>query len=359
MLMIEQFIAWFSHVLRIDMPSRRRGKHAAKFHASPPRTRRKQRIYTYVPYRHERRRRMLTVGALCFLLVFNVYKLGAYVLEYTASKQASEDLRQAYYAVEADITATAVITSTPVPVTPQPTQTPTPVPDATSPPTATPQVMLDPLRYPNNPYALVSSRFQKLQQQNSDIIGWLSIPNLLDEGVVQRDNSYYLRRDYRGYHNNNGAIFLEETCDLSTRPYTMMLFGHNMKTGAMFGCLRNYENLYFYSKNAFIDFNTAYEDGRYIIFAIGTLSQNERDYHYLDIGMLNSLNIQWRESAIAQLKRISEITTGISVDADDQLLLLITCVDDDSERRVVAARRVRDGESKESLQRLANYARKN
>ena len=31
---------------------------------------------------------------------------------------------------------------------------------------------------------------------------------MLDEAVVQRDNSYYLNRDYRGYHNANGAIFL-------------------------------------------------------------------------------------------------------------------------------------------------------
>lgn len=59
----------------------------------------------------------------------------------------------------------------------------------------------------------------------------------------------------------NGAIFLDESCDLSTRPYTLMLYGHNMKSGAMFGNLRNYENLTYYKNNPFIKFDTAYEDG--------------------------------------------------------------------------------------------------
>lgn len=325
----------------------------------PMQRRHKERVYDYVPYRYKKRQRAVLMAGLACLLVFNLVKLGGYISDYASSRRTSDDLRAAYYeALSEEETPVPSVSPTAVPVTPTPTAVPalamdeTPEPE----PTATPRVMLEKQSYPNNPYAVVSSRFQKMQRQNSDIVGWLTVPGLLDEAVVQKDNSYYLRRDYRGYHNDNGSIFLEESCDLSTRPYTLMLFGHNMKSGAMFGCLRNYENIRFYRNNPFITFDTAYEDGRYVIFAIGTLSQNRLSSNYLDIGMLNSLNVEWRENAIAQLKKISEISTGISVEADDQLLLMITCVEADTERRIVAARRIRDGESEDSLQRLATYS---
>lgn len=325
----------------------------------PMQRRHKERVYDYVPYRYKKRQRAVLMAALACLLVFNLVKLGGYISDYASSRRTSDDLRAAYYeALSEEETPVPSVSPTAVPVTPTPTAVPalamdeTPEPE----PTATPRVMLEKQSYPTNPYAVVSSRFQKMQRQNSDIVGWLTVPGLLDEAVVQKDNSYYLRRDYRGYHNDNGSIFLEESCDLSTRPYTLMLFGHNMKSGAMFGCLRNYENIHFYRNNPFITFDTAYEDGRYVIFAIGTLSQNRLSSNYLDIGMLNSLNVEWRETAITQLKKISEISTGISVEADDQLLLMITCVEADTERRIVAARRIRDGESEDSLQRLATYS---
>ena len=101
--------------------------------------------------------------------------------------------------------------------------------------------------WPNNPSMTVSPTLKKLQRQNKDIVGWLSIPDQLSQAVVQRDNTYYLRRDYLGYHNANGALFLEESISLKTRPDTYIIFGHNMKTGDMFGTLRLYEDVGYYT----------------------------------------------------------------------------------------------------------------
>ena len=175
---------------------------------------------------------------------------------------------------------------------------------------------------------------------------------MIDEAVVQRDNEYYLDRDYRGYHNVNGAIFLDETCDLDTRPYTLLLYGHNMKTGAMFGSLRNYENLTFYRNNPFITFDTAYEDGRYVIFAVATVSTTSGSWLYVDFTRLSSPVIADRTNAISALLSRSIYRTQVDVAADDQLLLLVTCVDDDMERRVVAARRIREDEDEATLEKL-------
>lgn len=301
----------------------------------------------------ERMVRRCISGLLLVVMIFSLYKLCSYAGAYLSAQRVSQELRTLYYEetpAAADATATApLLTDPPASVrtaesSPQPSASPSP------------RKALEPMRYPDNPYALTSSRFERLQRQNKDIIGWLNIPDLLDEAVVQRDNSYYLRRDYRGYHNDNGAIFLDENCDLRTRPYTMLVFGHNMKSGAMFGSLRNYEKATFYRNNPFINFDTAYESGRYVIFAVGTLTQNRERMHYVDVGRLISLDIAGREIAINQLCRISKIAANIDVRTDDQLLVLITCVDDDTERRFIAARRLRAGEDENDLQKLIRQA---
>jgi len=313
--------------------------------------------------RHHRRRRsyswkkkrsplhLLLIALLGGLLIFSLWQLISYGVDYLNAQRTSAELRTLYYAPDPESPA-------PQP-TPSPTAEPTspPMPEILSPvssPLPTAAANLPTLRYPTNYYAAVNSRFQKLQRQNEDIIGWLTIEDLLDEAVVQRDNSYYLRRDYRGYHNTNGAIFLEESCSLASRPYTLMLYGHNMKTGAMFGCLRNYENLSFYKNNAFITFDTAYEKGRFVIFSITTVSLKSYDRNYLNFGKVYSSNIACRQESIAALQELSTHYSFIDVQPEDQLLLLITCVDDDSERRIVAARRIRDEETEEALQAQLN-----
>lgn len=303
--------------------------------------------HTFVFKPRRQRPNIWAIAFFAVLFVIGAVHLISYAVDYHQAQQASAALREAYYAEE--------VTESPSPTqlpqeTPEPTGTP--APSAAPNVTATPPTVLETVYYPGNYNANVRSRFQKIRRQNKDIIGWLTIDDLIDEAVVQRDNEYYLDRDYRGYHNVNGAIFLDESCDLNTRPYTLMLYGHNMKTGAMFGGLRNYENLTFYKNNPFITFDTAYEDGRYVIFAVATVSTNPSSWRYVDFSRLCSGTIRHREDALEALIRRSIYSSGIEVSADDQLLLLITCVDDDDERRVIVARRIREDENEETLEKL-------
>lgn len=303
-------------------------------------------------------RRWVTLAVVVLfagMFIFGAVKLIAYGWDYVSSRLASNELRKVYYDMATDVpTHTPDPTGTP---TPPPIAASTPAPAATqaAAPSATPRTL--PVQYyPNNPYLVASSRFVQLQRQNKDIIGWLTIEGMIDEVVVQRDNAYYLDRDYRGYHNVNGAIFLDESTSLNRRPYTLMLYGHNMKTGAMFGNLRNFENLAFYKKNPFMTFDTMYEDGRYVIFAVGTVSLDYQSWRYLNLSSLNSNNVDKRQEALTMLTRASVFSSGVTVQPEDQVLLLVTCVDNDDERRVVAARRIRDGEDEESLRKMVDQS---
>ena len=321
---------------------------------------RKVRIFAYMPYGAKRRQRLRLVcfGLLLAVMLVSAAQLAGYWRDAANARRASEELRALYYA-EATATATQQPAATPA-MTDAPSA-PLPVQEEaqTAAPSATPGMLLIQSAYPNNPYRVISSRFKKLRQQNADIIGWLTIDGMVDEAVVQRDNDYYLTRDYRGYHNVNGAIFLDEACDLSFRPATMTLYGHNMKTGAMFGRLHKYESLSYYREHALITFDTMYEDGRYAVFAAGKISLNSWERQYVPLSMLYSTDPQRRARAIDSLRAISAFVTAVDVQAEDQLLLLITCVEDADERWLVAARRVREGESEETLAYQARQCSKN
>ena len=177
-------------------------------------------------------------------------------------------------------------------------------------------------------------RFITLRKKYSDFIGWLKIDGETDEPVVQRDNEFYLDHDAGGRKNINGALFLDAIVDLKTRPYSLIIYGHNMRSGAKFGNLYRYEEPSFFYSHSLITFDTIYENGIYEAFAAGTFKTDD-----IDIFFMNTLDVTERKLMIKSLRENAAVDTGADIGAADQLLFLITCVDNDTERRFVAAKR--------------------
>ena len=82
----------------------------------------------------------------------------------------------------------------------------------------------------------------KLRALNPDTVGWITMDRtVIDYPVVQgKDNDYYLRRLYSGEKGYAGSIFMDagNAPDFSDR--NTLIFGHNMKSGSMFGTLQNF-----------------------------------------------------------------------------------------------------------------------
>ena len=88
-----------------------------------------------------------------------------------------------------------------------------------------------------------------LKELNPDYVFWLEIPDTeIDYPVVQRDNEYYLKRDFFGEKNKHGTIFLDERCEVTGD--FLLLHGHNMKDGTMFGSLRDFKKKDFASEHS-------------------------------------------------------------------------------------------------------------
>ena len=297
----------------------------------------------------EKRIRLLRLSVTvfsCCLILYGAAKLVQYISDLNASRNTARELRQIYDQEEPETVdqtpeATALPSVPPVAVPEKPLPTEAPEPEEN-------EDTLEPVAYPDNPDLKISERFRKLRKKGQYIIGWLSFDQV-DEPVVQKDNTTFLTHDATGKKNSNGAIFLDAGISLETQPYTVILYGHNMKSGNMFGRLKKYkESTYFY-KHRIIAFDTMYEDGRYAVFAVMEMDTTPGVTRWYDIWSLDADNYAVREKAIRKLESLSFIKSALDVQADDQILLLVTCLDGDTERLVVAARRLRAGETENSL----------
>ncbi len=171
----------------------------------------------------------------------------------------------------------------------------------------------------------------------------------LEEAVVLKDNTFFLTHDVYGKKNANGAIFADSGLNLMTRPYTIFLFGHNMKSGNMFGRLKKYKESAYYFKHRIITFDSEYEDGKYAVFAVADINTEPGTLTYYNLWSLESNRIDEREEALNKLLSRSVHANMLDVQPDEQLLVLVTCDQKETDRLVVAARRLRDGESENHL----------
>ena len=76
-----------------------------------------------------------------------------------------------------------------------------------------------------------------LQDENSDCVGWLTIPDTsVDYPVVwtPADPEHYLRRDFYGNHASGGTPFLDGRNKPQAEGQNLIVYGHNMLDGSMF-----------------------------------------------------------------------------------------------------------------------------
>lgn len=176
--------------------------------------------------------------------------------------------------------------------------------------------------------------FASLKAQNSDIYSWIKIPGTcVDFPIVSRagDNSYYLRRDFTGAFDWNGCIFTENYNSLTFEDKVTVIYGHNIKSGTMFGDLIQYTDREYFNAN---DSMTIYlPDGQkeYTLVAAVTFD-NRHLLHYNDYN-----DPEQFESLAYQLLNTRNLTTtvadGAVIDKDDRLVILSTCYYNQKDKR--------------------------
>lgn len=189
---------------------------------------------------------------------------------------------------------------------------------------------------------------RELTEKNPDTVGWISISGTVHLPVVYRDNTFYLDHDFTGAKNASGTLFLDEHSPINADTQNLLIHGHSMNDGSMFGILTHYRKLDFLRQHPLIAFSTLWEKESYAVFAVMLVSSKTGDANYFNYFSNPTFASDADFNAyIAEVAARSEFTIPVDVRPDDALLTLSTCIDDD--RLVLMARRLRPGETKDAV----------
>ena len=122
--------------------------------------------------------------------------------------------------------------------------------------------------------------FEYLYSENPDIVGWLyGMDGQIDYPVMQYDNDYYLHHDFYGNESQDGTLFVDAYNLLFPRDWRLIIYGHHMKSGSMFGRLQAYEDYSYLCSHPLLIFRTIYDetDVYYVPVAGFNASMNEED----------------------------------------------------------------------------------
>ena len=189
---------------------------------------------------------------------------------------------------------------------------------------------------------------RELARRNPDTVGWIGIGGVVYQPVVYRDNVYYLDHDFTGAKNASGTLFLDEDSPLNPDTQNLLIHGHSMNDGSMFGILTHYRKLEFLRQHPLISFSTLWQKETYAVFAVLLVSSRSADenyFNYFDHASFAS-DADFNEY-IRQLLERSKYEIPVDVEPSDALLTLSTCIDE--KRLVVVARRLRAEETKDEL----------
>jgi sortase B len=163
---------------------------------------------------------------------------------------------------------------------------------------------------------------------NSNYKGWLTIYGTqISEPVVQGEtNETYLRTNINGEHAEAGTLFLDETTDLS-QDGNLIIYGHKMNDGTMFGTLDKFEDEEFFDNNGTVCWESEKGKEYYQIFALLVLPGYSTAPDFIDLQAWN--NVLDEEQTADMLNTIADrasIFRGESFNLEkDKYLFLVTC----------------------------------
>lgn len=181
----------------------------------------------------------------------------------------------------------------------------------------------------------ISVDFDALTQANGDVMGWLHISNTdISYPVMQGvDNDEYIHTTYQNQYSAAGSIFMDYRIDGDFTANNTVIYGHNMRSGLMFGTLADYQSKSFALEHPYIFMLT---DQGYLRYEVcyGFVTQATSQVYDMDFSQSGSF-----ADHLSYLAKQSWYQTGVEITDQDKILTLSTCTSaSELERFVVIAK---------------------
>lgn len=171
-----------------------------------------------------------------------------------------------------------------------------------------------------------------MKAQSRYVIGWIQVPGIdrINYPIVQHedDNQYFLTHDWKGNSQSAGAIFMNVHNASDFTDMNSVIYGHHMKSGSMFGLLKNYSDQTFMDENPYFYIYTP--DGAKLTYEIICFS-GVKDGS--DAYLMHFQSPAERMSYYEMMRKVYDTATktgalakrDIELDRFDSTIMLSTC----------------------------------
>lgn len=229
---------------------------------------------------------------------------------------------------------------------PTPADPASPPPETTSAPTASPE----PTDTPEPTPAPTTNPYRDSFLANSDMAAWLQIPGTnIDYPLMwtPRDEEYYLRRGFDGRSDDNGCLILDTDSCLDPLTTNLIVHGHNMSSGLMFGKLADYEDPDFCDEHRFITLYTRELQRNYEVIAVfrsQVFRKSDQTFKFYKFFQADTP--EEFEDFYENIKSMAFYDTGVTAEFGDHFLTLSTCSYHVTNGRfVVVAKEIESGDT--------------
>jgi sortase B len=268
---------------------------------------------------------LIAVFAVTFLI--SVYSIGDYYLDSMTTQSSYDALSSMVEQNKQDTPKDTIVFIPPV-IIDDSTQPPETIPDET---------------VPQETGAVILPEYTDLYLLNSDIVGWIRIEDTqVNYPVMQTPNErdFYLKRDFEKKNNKNGCLYVREQCDVFAPSDNLTIYGHNMRSGAMFHDLALFRKKSFWETHRTFTFDTIIAHHTYEIVAVFTTTASVGKgfaYHQF----VNARNEEEFDQFVTTCKDLALYETGVTAEYGDKLISLSTCeYTHTNGRLVVVAKRI-------------------
>jgi sortase B len=181
--------------------------------------------------------------------------------------------------------------------------------------------------------------FDALKQYNSEIVGWIQIPDtVINYAVPQHsDNEFYLDHALDQSYNQYGSIFMDCNSDPTLADYNTVIYGHHLQNGEEFAKIADYSSQSEFDTLTYIYYVT--EDGTvhvlsplcamvvngYDVDSIRTSFSDKQDFAQYVSSTLARSSAKTSKTVTSEITHLYMLSTCSYANDNDRTILV--CVD--------------------------------
>ena len=180
--------------------------------------------------------------------------------------------------------------------------------------------------------------FKKLKSENNDVVAYIKVNNTNIEYPIVKtsNNKFYLNHSFDKSKNSRGWIFADYKNKFDNTDKNIVIYGHNMRDGSMFGSLKNILNEEWYNNTENMNITFLTENGNYI-YKVFSIYKIESEDYYIKTDFSTDNEYQ---KFLNIIKERSIKNFDVKLNVDDKILTLSTCANNNKYRVVLHAKKL-------------------